>query len=195
MDFLFSLITKFLERGEVTEQASLFILFLIFGVAYWKYFKPLKERVDAMPISRELKCVNNTEVLSGISVDLCEIKKIEDQNFKDLTKEFQNVLEKLHMVHDFNTTIMKDIPEQLKQIDKNVQHLETLENTLINMQSIITKVADILDGLDDLDKDTNKEVQNLREDVDKIKQILNQFQGHLMYRGSRSNDFGNKELK
>ena len=67
----------------------------------------------------------------------------------------------------------------------------------INLGEIITKLDKIIDNIDeiqDLDGNTYREIINMRRDVESVKRILDQFQGHMMYGGRRSEDFGNRGL-
>ena len=68
----------------------------------------------------------------------------------------------------------------------------------INLGEIITKLDKIIDSIDEiqnLDGNTYREIINMRRDVESVKRFLDQFQGHIMYGGRRSEDFGNRELK
>ena len=68
----------------------------------------------------------------------------------------------------------------------------------INLGEIITKLDKIIDNIDeiqDLDGNTYREIINMRRDVESVKRILDQFQGHMMYGGHRAGDFGNRELR
>ena len=68
----------------------------------------------------------------------------------------------------------------------------------INLSEIITKLDKIIDNIDEiqnLDGNTYREIINMRRDVESVKRFLDQFQGHIMYGGRRSEDFGNRELK
>lgn len=68
----------------------------------------------------------------------------------------------------------------------------------INLGEIITKLDKIIDNIDeiqDLDGNTYREIINMRRDVESVKRILDQFQGHMMYGGRRAGDFGNSELR
>ena len=68
----------------------------------------------------------------------------------------------------------------------------------INLGEIITKLDKIIDNIDEiqnLDGNTYREIINMRRDVESVKRFLDQFQGHIMYGGRRSEDFGNRELK
>ena len=63
----------------------------------------------------------------------------------------------------------------------------------------LEKIVKRLDELGvDIEKSNNqKEIDEFRRDLEQIKQILNQFQGHMLYgSGTRlSSDFGNQELR
>ena len=68
----------------------------------------------------------------------------------------------------------------------------------INLGEIITKLDKIIDNIDeiqDLDGNTYREIINMRRDVESVKRILDQFQGHMMYGGRMAGDFGNRELR
>lgn len=68
----------------------------------------------------------------------------------------------------------------------------------INLGEIITKLDKIIDNIDEiqnLDGNNYREIINMRRDVESVKRILDQFQGHMMYGGRRSEDFGNRELR
>lgn len=58
----------------------------------------------------------------------------------------------------------------------------------------LDKLLEVLNEVEGLNKDSTRDIKELRRDVEQIKQILNQFQGHLMYGGGPSH-FGNRELK
>lgn len=58
----------------------------------------------------------------------------------------------------------------------------------------LEKIMDMLDNVEDLGKGNKRNISQMRRDIESIKQILIQFQGHMMY-GNRSSEFGNKELK
>ena len=67
----------------------------------------------------------------------------------------------------------------------------------LDVVGILEKLDNITDSLKDIEnksKNSHQEVSTLKNDVEGIKQILNQFQGHMLYGNSRS-DFGNRELK
>ena len=58
------------------------------------------------------------------------------------------------------------------------------------------KIAEVLVTVECVDKENGKELDELKRDLEHIKQILNQFHGHLIYNAERrAAYFGNKELK
>ena len=68
----------------------------------------------------------------------------------------------------------------------------------INLDEITEKLDKIIDNIDeiqDLDGNKYREIIDIRRDVETVKQILNQFQGHMMYGVRRVEDFGNRELR
>ena len=68
----------------------------------------------------------------------------------------------------------------------------------INLGEIITKLDKIIDNIDEIQHlagNTYREIINMRRDVESVKRFLDQLQGHIMYGGRRSEDFGNRELK
>ena len=74
----------------------------------------------------------------------------------------------------------------------------TAKEGKINLGEIITKLDKIIDSIDEiqnLDGNTYREIINMRRDVESVKRFLDQLQGHIMYGGRRSEDFGNRELK
>ena len=74
----------------------------------------------------------------------------------------------------------------------------TAKEGKINLGEIITKLDKIIDNIDEiqnLDGNTYREIINMRRDVESVKRFLDQLQGHIMYGGRRSEDFGNRELK
>jgi len=68
---------------------------------------------------------------------------------------------------------------------------EELDKILENMNKIISNI----DDTNDISKSSYKEIIDMRRDLETVKQILNQFQGHMMYGYRRQDDFGNKELR
>jgi hypothetical protein len=86
----------------------------------------------------------------------------------------------------------EDVQEIIKaKIDIEEKHLEEIGE---NISKKLDKMSDLLDGVEDLGKGSYREVKELKKDIEQIKQILNQFQGHLMY-GGKTSSFGNRELR
>lgn len=86
----------------------------------------------------------------------------------------------------------EDVQEIIKaKIDIEEKHLGEIGE---NISKKLDKMSDLLDEVDDLGKGSYREVKELKKDIEQIKQILNQFQGHLMYSGKTSS-FGNRELR
>jgi hypothetical protein len=82
------------------------------------------------------------------------------------------------------------------QLDRVVNDLEL--STCEKVEELSKKLEELLNVIDHIEefgKDNSREILNIKHDVEQIKQILNQFQGHLMYGNRMSSDFGNKELK
>lgn len=91
------------------------------------------------------------------------------------------------MFNKLNSMATKEELEELIQAKKDIDHgyVQDLESKLDNL-------IEIMDEIEKLDSRNNREIQELRRDIETIKQILNQIQGHMLF--SR-NDFGNKELR
>lgn len=95
--------------------------------------------------------------------------------------------------------ILKPIYDKIKNIP-TVDEIKILVDGDFKAQGIdinvlnekLNKVVDVLSDIEDLCSDNYKDIQDLRRDLESVKQILNQFQGHLMYSGK--GDFGNREL-
>lgn len=95
---------------------------------------------------------------------------------------FKQLKEKLHLIPTFN---------DLKNLIDEDFKLQGINLTELNNK--LVKVVDTLDDIEDLNKDCDERVQELKKDLEIIKQILVQFQGHLMY--SPRNNFDNRELR
>jgi len=99
------------------------------------------------------------------------------------------------------TKIFSKLPKN-ENFEEHVQKIK--ENTRIEVNKTEVKSDIILKRLDnitqkinnvDLISDNNiKELKDIQHDITYIKQILDQFHGHLMYNRS-SDKFGNRELK
>jgi uncharacterized protein HemX len=63
------------------------------------------------------------------------------------------------------------------------------------LEKLLDKLVENLDEVEDVSKNTGRDLTEIKHEVAQIKQILNQFQGHMMYNNAPSRDFGNRELK
>lgn len=91
--------------------------------------------------------------------------------------------------------------DKLKSVPSNAQIKESLKesenNSDLKLEEVskkLDKMIEVLDEIEDNGDANRRDVKELRRDIEHIKQILNQFQGHLMYGGGPSH-FGNRELK
>ena len=80
---------------------------------------------------------------------------------------------------------INDFIDSKKEFDK--VYLDAVGNKLDSILKIIDRMGDV-------DQETSREVNEMRRDIESVKQILNQFQGHMMY-GNTTSDFRNRELK
>jgi len=79
---------------------------------------------------------------------------------------------------------LEDVRDEMQVSDqKNFQELVTRLNTLV---AVAEDISDTETGVD-------RDVKDIKKDVENIKDMLNQIQGHLMY--NRSDGFGNRELR
>jgi uncharacterized coiled-coil protein SlyX len=62
------------------------------------------------------------------------------------------------------------------------------------LSRLLDKLVEKLDDVDEVVKNNGRDITEIKHDVEQIKQILNQFQGHMMYNDQPRN-FGNRELK
>lgn len=85
--------------------------------------------------------------------------------------------------------------DDVKEIIINTAKSEefNIEEIEKEINSKLDKLIEVLDEVEDLEKGSYREIKELKRDIEQIKQILNQFQGHLMY--GRNSDFGNRELR
>jgi hypothetical protein len=70
----------------------------------------------------------------------------------------------------------------------------------IHFEEIAKRLEKLMEELDkhfDEEITNSRDIADIKRDIEYIKQILNQFQGHMMYSSGdrRSSDFGNRELK
>lgn len=96
---------------------------------------------------------------------------------------FVPMLDKLNSVPTIDN--MKNIVNQSAEIS---------ELDLDEVSKKLDKIVEVLDEIEGTGEANRRDIKDLRRDVEQIKQILNQFQGHLMYGGGPSH-FGNRELK
>lgn len=90
--------------------------------------------------------------------------------------------------------IIKDLPTKENLNDSiDIKNEEIIESAK-EMTNKLDKLIQVLDNVEDYEKDNYTKITELKRDIEHIKQILNQFQGHLMYGNRRGNDFGNREL-
>lgn len=82
---------------------------------------------------------------------------------------------------DIYELIEKNNSKSLKDLREVIDQLDIIEGKL--------------DRVDEYENITDINIKDLRRDIEAVKTILNQFQGHMMYSGRRSGDFGNEELK
>lgn len=92
------------------------------------------------------------------------------------------IMEKLKTIEE--KSVAKDEVEEIVQVKGRV------EDTIIRLN----KTLDKLDNVEESTKITTRNTEELKRDLEQVKYILNQFQGHMMY-GRRSSDFENQELK
>jgi len=72
------------------------------------------------------------------------------------------------------------------------------EEEELNVEELRNKLDQMLIKINEIERYTEnhgRELKEIQHDVEHIKQILNQFQGHFMYGSRRASDFGNKELR
>lgn len=87
---------------------------------------------------------------------------------------------------------MKTMPSKVEIEDMIKAKMVVDDEHVNNLTERLDRLITLMDKLEDIDVNSHREIQELRRDIETIKQILNQFQGHMMYGRS---DFGNKELK
>jgi len=81
----------------------------------------------------------------------------------------------------------EEIKELVKEIsDKDQLNVEDVSNKLKEIEKKLNEVEDYL-------KVEQTDHAQLKRDIEQIKTMLNQFQGHMMY--NHGSAFGNRELK
>lgn len=136
MEFIGTLFGQIIKDGHFTVESLIMVLIGLVILLYYKVFKPMETKIEAVPTLLQLQELND---------------KIRAQD---------------------------------------VQYIDKLTNK-------VEKLINDIDEIGDLEGNTYREVLNVKNDIEQIKQILNQFQGHMMYGGQNrnNNDFGNRELK
>jgi len=107
----------------------------------------------------------------------------------------------IFMVSALSYYFIRPMFKKVEQIP-NISELKKLlkdssehdQSDIDELSKKLDKIIEVLEDLDDIDKSSFREIKELKRDVETIKQILNQFQGHMMY-GGRQSDFGNREIK
>ena len=99
-------------------------------------------------------------------------------------------------------TILRPIVDRVNNVPtyNDVQKIieDQKSNDSINLDELKSRLEKIVEYLELIEADSNistRDIQDLKRDLDNIKQILNQFQGHLMYNNGGRGHWGNKELK
>jgi SMC interacting uncharacterized protein involved in chromosome segregation len=82
--------------------------------------------------------------------------------------------------------------ETIKSLLYDLKTEETVNIEELSAQ--FDKMLSMIDEIGDISKGNFRETKELKKDIETMKSILNQFQGHMMY-GRRGDDFGNRELK
>ena len=97
--------------------------------------------------------------------------------------------------------VLKPIKDRIFKVptDSSIKELidEAAKLEVLNIDEAskkLDRIIDVLDKVAEVGKDSHRDVSEIKRDIETIKQILNQFQGHLMYNRTNS-DFGNRELK
>jgi len=81
--------------------------------------------------------------------------------------------------------------ESIKEVLSASNEIETrvLQSLVESLDKIDVKLQDIRDT----SNGNQREILDMKRDIEAIREILNQIQGHLLY--SKPNNFGNKELR
>lgn len=90
---------------------------------------------------------------------------------------------------------IKEMPcsDEIKALVEEQNEIEELN--IEELTKKLTQISDSLKDLESLKGGSYREIKDMKEDIEKIKTMLNQFQGHMMYGGRRASDFGNQELR
>lgn len=81
------------------------------------------------------------------------------------------------------------------EIKAHVKEVDSIHmNAIHHLSKKLDGLLEELKKVEDYSKSNSRDIIELRRDIEQIKQILNQFQGHLMY-NKKGSDFGNQELR
>lgn len=90
---------------------------------------------------------------------------------------------------------INEIPSYSEVSDILDSNLKMSLDTLADVSRRLEKIEEKLSKADISDDLNHISMKDLRAEIESVKTILNQFQGHMMYGGRRSSDFGNQELR
>lgn len=88
------------------------------------------------------------------------------------------------------------IPEitDIEKMQKSVREIENLRIT--ELKDKLEDINNTIGKIEFIDFGVSKDITDLKSDVEHMKQVLNQLQGHIMYSDHhKTSIFGNKELK
>jgi len=81
----------------------------------------------------------------------------------------------------------------------DIEDIVNTGNADLHISNIANKLEELVNKLDqisEISKGNERDIEDIKRDIEHVKQILNQFQGHMMYGGGRrAGDFGNQELR
>lgn len=132
------------------------------------------------------------ESLISLIGDLVKDGSLADTTLLLIIISLLGVLYKFFLVPMFDRLSSVPNVDDLKQIIKASEDKSEIE--LKEVSNKLDKVIEALDEIESTGNANRRDIKDLRRDVEQIKQILNQFQGHFMYNGAPSH-FGNRELK
>lgn len=93
----------------------------------------------------------------------------------------------------FNKNKLLPNKEEIKNLISSVENKPSLD-AIDRLTLKVDKLSETIDSLEIHDISYSKDMEMIKRDIEMVKQMLNQFQGHMLY-GQRQSDFGNKELR
>lgn len=174
MDFIGSVFTKIVEDGIFSETSLLLIIICLLAIGYQYVLKPLMTKVENIPTKK----------------DLDDSKEYFDKNDEDIITDIKRMIDSIEKddARNFN-----DIKNLLLGAENNIQR------QFDDVRNMVDRMTMMLDSIEFLEQGTAKDLQTMQTDIENIKQILNQFQGHMLFGHSvepkTSRNFGNRELK